>query len=74
LVFKKNLIKKRVSIQRNVILTRFLSIEIFGEREYRVRPRSSSANWSGLDALTEEEELEYKILMGFCEKTIESKK
>ncbi|CAI2162831.1 17486_t:CDS:2 [Funneliformis geosporum] len=39
--------------------------EIFGEREHRLRPRSSSANWSGLDALTEEEELEYKIHMGF---------
>ncbi|RIA84031.1 hypothetical protein C1645_436609 [Glomus cerebriforme] len=39
--------------------------EIFRGREYRIRPRSSSANWSGLDALTEEEELEYKIRMGF---------
>ncbi|GBC05136.1 hypothetical protein RclHR1_06050014 [Rhizophagus clarus] len=42
--------------------------EIFRGREYRFRPRSSSADWTGLDALTEEEEFEYKVRMGFYEK------
>nr|CAG8569195.1 7297_t:CDS:2 [Entrophospora candida]CAG8578961.1 11418_t:CDS:2 [Entrophospora candida] len=38
---------------------------IFKEREYKFRQRTSSGNWSGGDALTENEELEYKKLMGY---------
>ncbi|CAG8444893.1 2571_t:CDS:2 [Funneliformis caledonium] len=52
------------SIDPETIFGKILPLNI-DEREYRLRPRSSSANWSGLDALTEEEELEYKIHMGF---------
>ncbi|RGB43613.1 hypothetical protein C1646_749629 [Rhizophagus diaphanus] len=38
---------------------------IFEGREHKFRPRSSSADWTGLDALTVDEELEYKVYMGF---------
>ncbi|KAJ3088141.1 hypothetical protein HK102_009467 [Quaeritorhiza haematococci] len=40
--------------------------EIFkGSRKNKFRARTSSANWTGMDRLTEEEEREYKQKMGF---------
>jgi hypothetical protein len=62
-LFQHIIIKKKNIKKFN--FTRILLIEIFRGREYRFRPRSSSADWTGLDALTEEEELEYKVCMGF---------
>jgi hypothetical protein len=39
--------------------------EIFKSRHSRFRARTSSANWSGVDKLTEMEELEYARRMNF---------
>ena len=39
--------------------------EIFRTRQSRFRARTSSANWSGVDQLTEQEEREYARRMGF---------
>lgn len=41
------------------------SLEIFKDRRAKFRQRSSSSNWTGADALTSEEEKEYKTRMGF---------
>ncbi|CAG8556925.1 150_t:CDS:2 [Diversispora eburnea] len=39
--------------------------EIFKDRRNKFRQRSSSSNWADADALTSEEEKEYKLRMGF---------
>ena len=39
--------------------------DMFRTRQSRFRARTSSANWSGMDGLTEEEEGEYARRMGF---------
>lgn len=39
--------------------------EIFRTRQSRFRARTSSANWTGTDELTQEEEREYARRMGF---------
>lgn len=39
--------------------------EIFRTRQSRFRARTSSANWTGTDQLTQEEEREYARRMGF---------
>lgn len=40
--------------------------EIF-DKPRKFRPRTSSANWSGADKLTNEEQLEYRKVMGYEE-------